>query len=318
MGNFKSINHYLCKTPSPLSGLALAIASLGLCWESIAKINGSAQVLGAILASFILISLFLKFLINPALLKQDLQHPIAGSVIPTLTMATMVVANTIGLYDLQIGQAVSWFAIILQLFFLTAFVFYRINSFNFKQILPSWFIPPIGLALAIVTHPGGLPTTLSNIFLVLGLLSYALLLPIVLYRLIFSGALDNNQKPIIAILATPASLLIITYLASVPQPNHLLFTVLLIVAILMTLYVYFAFISLLRLPFSPIYSALTFPLVVSAIALFKTSQLFLKEGIDMQWVSLTTQLANLELIIATVMVIYVTFRYLKNYWPSKY
>jgi tellurite resistance protein TehA-like permease len=317
MSNLKTINRYLCKVPSPLAGLALAIASLGLSWESIMKTNGSAQLAGSILASVILIPLFLKFLVNPSLLKQDLQHPVAGSVIPTLTMATMVVASTIGLYNLQIGKAVSWFAIILQLFFLIAFIFYRSKSFNFKQILPSWFIPPIGLTLAIVTHPTGLPTILNNIFLVLGLVSYLVLLPIVLYRLFFSGALDNNQKPIIAILATPASLLIVAYLAAVTETNLLLFNVLLFIAIIMTLYVYIAFINLLKLPFSPVYSAFTFPLVVGAIALFKSREVLLKEGIETHWISLITQLANIELIVATLMVIYVTFRYLKHFLSAK-
>jgi len=317
MNNLNRMNQFFCKIPSPLAGLALAIASLGLGWESIAHVNGAAQTFGALLASLILVPLFLKFIMNPAILKQELQHPVASSVIPTLTMATMVVANAIAHAYFQIGLAISWFAIILQLFFFGTFIFYRSKNFNFKQILPSWFIPPIGLALAIVTHPGGLPTTLSNIFLILGLLSYALLLPLVLYRLFFSGTLDNNLKPIITILATPASLLIVAYLVAAPEINSLLFGILLLVAILMTLYVYIVLPNLLRLPFSPTYSAFTFPLVVGAIALFKSAHQLLQEGIDIKWVSLITQLANIELIVATAMVIYVSFRFMKHLWLVK-
>jgi len=318
MKSLKSINHALCQVPSPLAGLALAIASLGLCWESIVMTQGIAQILGAILASLILIPLCLKFIFNPSLLKQELQHPVAGSVLPTLTMATMVVANAVAHSFLTIGQAISWLAIIVQLCFFVAFVFYRCTHFNVKQILPSWFIPPIGLALAIVTHPGGLPSILNDLILAFGLISYAILLPIVLYRLVFLGALDNNQKPIIAILATPASLLIVAYLASTAQPHFLLLMTLLIIAILMTLYVYIALINLLRLPFSPTYSAFTFPLVVGAIALYKSTQLLLKEGVETQWISFISQLANIELIIATVMVIYVSFRFIKHYYPTQH
>lgn len=316
MSNLTSINNTLCKIPSPLSGLALAIASLSLCWENVLHFNNTIQILGALLASLILIPLLLKFLFNPSLLKQDLQHPVAGSMIPTLAMAIMLVANALAFYFLQLAQIISWFAIFLHLYFLCAFIFYRSKSFNFKQILPSWFIPPIGLVLAIVMHPGGLSPFFTHILLVIGLVSYAILLPIVLYRLLFSGSLDNSQKPIITILATPASLLLVAYFASTTQPNELLFGILLGVAVLMTAYVYVAFINLLRLPFSPVYSAFTFPLVVGAIALFKTSQFLLKEGVDIKWVTLTTQLANIELLIASMMVLYVSFRYIQKFWPT--
>ena len=312
MNTLKTMNQFLCKIPSPLAGLALAIASLGLSWENVADLDGAAQGLGALLAGVILIPLFLKFIMNPVILKQELQHPVASSVIPTLTMATMVVANAISHIYFQLGLAISWFAIILQFCFFATFIFYRSKHFNLKQVLPSWFIPPIGLVLAIVTHPGGLPTILSNSILILGLLSYAVLLPIILYRLFSSDTLDNNLKPIITIIATPASLLIVAYLVAVSEIHLLLFGLLLFVAIVMTLYVYTILPSLLRLPFSPTYSAFTFPLVVGAIALFKSAQLLLQEGVDMKWVSLMIQLANIELIIATAMVIYVSFSFIKH------
>ena len=313
MSYFKSFNQFIANIPSPLAGLALAIASLGLCWDSVANLNGSVQIMAALVASCIILPLLLKFLFNPSLLKQELKHPVASSLIPTLPMAMMVVANAIALFSLQIGQIICWLALILHFFFLASFIFYRSKSFNFKQILPSWFIPPIGLVLAVVTHPGGLPPLFAKQLLLLGLISYAMLLPIILYRLLFSGPLDNNQKPILIILATPASLLLVGYLAITAQPTPLLFGVLLILAILMTLYAYIAFFKLLRLPFMLSYSAFTFPLVVGAIALFKTSHFLLKEGVSAQWIEAIKVLANIELIIASGMVIYVAFRFIQKF-----
>lgn len=308
-----TINSYLCKVPSQLSGLALALASLGLGWEHAIHTNGAAQIFGTILANFILILLFLKFIINPNMLVKELQHPIAGSIIPTLSMATMVVANTISLYSLHIGQAISWLAIILHVYFLAAFVWYQKKDATLKQALPNWFIPPIGVVLAIITHPGGLPTPLSYILLTLGLCSYTVLLPIILYRLLFLGPLDNHQKPTLVIFAAPASILAIAYLIVTPEINLLLFYTLIIIALCMTLYTYVTLIHLLKLPFSPAYSAFTFPLVVSAIALFKSDTFLLQEGSHIPWV----QLATIELILATAMVVYVTYGYLKYFRTIK-
>jgi len=313
MHYFKPLIQFIVKTPSPLAGLGLAIASLGLCWDSVANLNGMGQVTAALIASCIILPLLLKFLFTPSLLKQELQHPVAGSVIPTLPMATMVVANAIALYSLQAGQIISWLAIILHIIFLASFVFYRSKSFNIKQILPSWFIPPIGIVLAIVTHPGGLPTLFANLLLLFGLISYTILLPIILYRLLFSGPLDNGQKPILIILATPASLLLLAYFTVTTQANFFLVGLLLTIAILMTLYAYIAFFKLLRLPFMPSYTAFTFPLVAGAITLFKTQHFLLETGMSMQWAAAIEQLAYVELIIASAMVVYVALRFIQNF-----
>lgn len=307
------MNNYFCKVPTALSGLALAIASLGLCWDSVAELQGLGQTLGAILASCILLPIIFKFIFNPQLLKQDLQHSISSSVIPTIAMAMMVISNTIALYDFQLGVMLSWLAIGLHLYFFSYFIVYRSRHFEFEQILPSWFIPPIGMVLALITHPGGLPPMFIKPTLLFGLISYALLLPIILYRLRFSRPLMDSEKPILIILATPASLLLLVYISVVEQTNTFMVYLFLLLAVVMTFYAYFSFKKLLFLPFTPAYSAFTFPLVVGAIALFKTNQYLINEGGDVPWFYLINPLAYIELIVASIMVAYVSLRYVLRY-----
>ena len=315
--NLKNINSYLCNIPSALAGLALGIASLGFTWEGAANLHGIGQMFGAIVASCILLPLFFKFIFNPSLLKNDLKHPIGGSVAPTLAMATMVVANNIALYDLKIGQVISLLAIILHLCFFVLFIFYQSKNFKFKHILPSWFIPPIGLVITLIMYPGGINPPLAELILQFALICYALLLPIVLYRLMFSGTLCDHEKPIVVILATPASLLLVGYLATTAQGSYLMIAILASLALLMTLFAYFSFIKLLGLPFTPAYSVFTFPLVVGASALFKTSQFLLEDGFNRQVVVIIEQLAFVELVIATAMTIYVSLRYIGYFLASE-
>jgi exfoliative toxin A/B len=314
---FKNINANLSKIPSPLGGLALAIATLGLCWENTANLEGVGQLSGTIIACSILFPLFLKFLFNPHILKQELQHPIIGSIIPTSTMAVMVTANNISLFHFKVGQLLCLLAFFLHLCFLGYFIFYRSKNFQFKHILPSWFIPPIGLSLALIMYPGGVNPVFAELIFQFTLLSYVLLLPLVSYRLLFSEKLSDGEKPTLVILATPASLLLVGYFTLLTQPSYLMITTLSVLALLMTLFVYFAFIKLLRLPFTPAYSSFTFPLVVGAIALFKTSDFLLKEGFDIKLVEITMQLANIELMIATMMVGYVSFCYTLYFYRLK-
>jgi exfoliative toxin A/B len=312
ISKFNTINKCLSNIPSALAGLALGIASLGLCWENRSELNGSGQMFAAIVASCILLPLLFKFIFNPAILKQDLADHVGGGVAPTLAMAMMVVANNIAIYSLQLGKIISLLAIIIHLCFLVIFIFYRSKNFRFEHILPSWFIPPIGLVIALIMYPGGISHPLANLILKFGLICYALLLPVVLYRLLFGEKLCDHEKPILVILATPASLLLAGYFEITEQPSYLMIAILVPLAVTMTLFAYFSFSKLLRLPFTPAYSAFTFPLVVGATALFKTSQFLLKEG-NMQLSSIVEQLAYLELLIATAMVIYVSLRYMRYF-----
>ncbi|PKH02042.1 C4-dicarboxylate ABC transporter [Psychromonas sp. MB-3u-54] len=298
------------RTPSALAGLALGIASLGLCLENITLLQGIAQSVTALLASCLLLPLFCKFLFNPELLKQDLQHPLSGSLSPIIAMATMVIANNISVYYFQLGQWICAIALAWHFFLLVSFIYYRSKNFHFSQILPSWFIPPIGLVLTVLMFPGGLYPFLAEGLVYFGLVSYLLLLPVVLYRLIFFVLPSNNEKPIVVILATPASLLLLGYLSITDQPNYVLICLLGGVAMLMTIIVYMALIRLLRLPFTPAYSAFTFPLVVGAVALFKVTHFLSAHDVNRQFVNISETLAYGELTIATLMVIYVSSRYL--------
>ena len=309
MNRFKTINSYLNKMPIALSGLALAIASLSSIWDNFIGGDGQIQLLGSVVASCILMLLFFKYLFNVELLKRELQHPVAGSVAPTYTMAMMLVANNIATYYFKLGEILSFIAIFIHGYFFLCFVYYRIKDFTFSEMSPSWFIPPIGIVLAVTTFPGGLDIDFAQQLLYFGFISYAILLPLVLYRWFFLGTLSDGEKPFFVILATPPSLLLISYLEITTQANYLFVWGLVMFATLMTFCVYLALVKLVRLPFTPAYSAFTFPLVISAIALFKTKAFLLMEGFPTSLVSFTANFAAVQLVIASLIVGYVCVRY---------
>lgn len=313
MNRFKTINKHLCQVPLALSGLALAIASLTTILDDFSGSDGTIQLFGSVVASCILILLFFKFLFNVELLKRDLQHVVAGSVAPTYTMCMMLVANNIATYYFKLGEILSFIAIVAHGYFFVCFVYYRVKGFKFTEVSPSWFIPPVGLVLAVTTFPGGLGIVFAQQLLYFGFISYVILLPFVLYRVFFIGNLSDGEKPFFVILATPPSLLLISYLDITDQANYLFIWGLVMLAILMTICVYLALIKLVRLPFSPAYAAFTFPLVVSAIALFKTNTFLLNEGFPLPLVTFTARLAMFELVIASVIVAYVCIRYIQYF-----
>ncbi|GAB6264243.1 TDT family transporter [Photobacterium sp. R1] len=303
----------IASVPTPMAGLALAIASLGWCWENALPFHGLAQLGSAAVAALMLLGLAAKFALHPQLLWQDLKHPVVGSVVPTFSMAVMVVSHAIGPFAPTLGQGLWLCAVALHLIFLVCFVYHRFSGFSLHHMVPSWFVPPVGIIVADVTFPGGIMEPLAHGLLVFGLSAYALMLPVMLYRLIFGREVPDAAKPTIAILAAPASLSLAGYLTMAAQPSVLMVALLASIGLLMTLVIYLAFFRLLRLPFSPAYAAFTFPMVIGAMALYKTAHWMSTQPLLSDYAVQVQTLALAELFIATVVVGYVIVRYLTFY-----
>lgn len=304
--------------PTPMAGLALGIASLGWSWENMVPAQGVAQWTGAAIASILLIVLAFKFLWHGHLLRQDLAHPVVGSVVPTFAMATMVVSASLGHFYPMAGDALWLFAVGLHILFLVSFLYHRAQAFELHHMVPSWFVPPVGIIVADVSFSGNPElTTIAYACLVFGMLAYAVMLPMMIYRFIFTQEIPDAAKPTLAIMAAPASLSLAGYLTVVADPSPVIVALLFGIAVLMTAIIYLAFTRLLRLPFSPGYAAFTFPMVIGATALFKMAHWMENIGVAERYVAQVHWLASLELIVATIVVSYVAIRYLAFYQPHK-
>jgi exfoliative toxin A/B len=312
----RSIPNKLANVPTPMGGLALGIASVLWCWENFMPLNGAAQLAGALIGGVLLLVLCAKFILHPALLRQDLAHPIVGSVAPTFAMGIMVVSVTVCRFSLTAGAVLWCLAVVLHLVFLLVFSVHRSRRMALHHLIPSWFVPPVGIIVAAVSVPP--IAVLHSVALGLqyfGMLCYAVMLPLMLYRFIFTQGVVDAAKPTIAIMAAPASLSLAGYLTVSEHPSPLIVAVLLGIALLMTLLIYLAFFQLLRLPFSPGYAAFTFPMAIGATALFKATKQFANWGVSAKYVAQMQLLANIELLLASVIIAYVAMRYAYNYLP---
>lgn len=310
---FKAFRNRFYTLPTPLAGLALGIASLGLGLENALPLHSAGQTFGAMLALVLLLAIASKFLFHPGLLREELRHPVLGSVMPTFAMALMLVSNSFGTWSARLGEGLWIFAVCLHLILMLAFLYYRLKSFQLHQMVPSWFVPFVGIILAAVTVPDEKYHFFAYMLLVFGMCNYALLLPIMIYRLMFSLEVADAAKPTIAIMAAPASLSLVGYLNLVAEPSLLLCSLLLGIAILMTGVIYIAFFKLLRLPFSPGFASYTFPMAVGATALYKVSERLAAYPAAADYASQLGVLAVIEMVVATIIVVYVCIRYFIHY-----
>ncbi|EGR0668974.1 TDT family transporter [Vibrio vulnificus] len=299
--------------PTPMAGLALGIASLGWSWENLATLNGYGQWISAAIASGLLVILAIKFLFHRHLLQQDLAHPVVGSVVPTFAMGTMVVSNSLGHFFPVTGDVLWLVAVVLHIVFLVSFLYHRAQNFELHHMVPSWFVPPVGIIVADVSFSGNPALApIAHGALVFGMVAYAVMLPLMIYRFMFTHEVPDAAKPTMAIMAAPASLSLAGYLTVTAQPSPVIIALLFGIAVLMTAIIYLAFVKLLRLPFSPGYAAFTFPMVIGATALFKMANWMQQAGLSSHYVEQVRMLAGVELLVATVVVGYVAVQYFYN------
>lgn len=299
--------------PTPIAGLALGISSIGWCLENALPLNGLGQNIGAIIASVLLFAVASKFIFHFEVLLSDLKHPVVGSVVPTFTMGCMVVSKALGNLSMLAGEILWSLAVIVHLIFLAVFIYHRIQEIEMHHMVPSWFVPPVGIIVADIAVPNQAFMGVAYLLLIIGMLSYACMLPLMIYRFMFCHEVPDAAKPTIAIMAAPASLSLAGYLTVVPNPSLLVCALLFGIAILMTCVIYMSFFRLLKLPFSPGYAAFTFPMAIGATALYKLADLVSKYELVQNYSYQLYYLATFEAAVATLIITYVAIRYIFNY-----
>lgn len=313
---FKKISLFVYAVPTPLAGLALGIASLGLGLENSLSLQSIMQICSAFVSAVLTALVLTKYLLHPQLFRQDIAHPVVGSIIPTLAMAIMLQSKTVNLFFPSAAEAMWLMGICLHLFLLGCFLCTRVKDFRLHHMVPSWFVPFVGLGIAAITVPSVEYYDFAYVLMVIGGINYAFLLPVMYYRLIFLKKIEDAFKPTIAILAAPASLMLYSYLTLEAQPSLIIAALIFGIAVLMTVIVYFAFFYLLRLPFSPAFAAYTFPMAVGAGALLKLSEKLAEYPVFLEYSRQIRTLACAELAIATVVVGYVCFRFMIYYFRA--
>ncbi len=314
----RHLHHRVRGLPTPVAGLALGIASLGWCLENALPLHGVGQNAGALIAAVLLCAMAARFVLHPDTLTQDLKHPVVGSIVPTFAMAAMVVSKALGHFLPLAGQVLWLGAVVVHLIALAFFIYHRAQEPNLHHMVPSWFVPPVGIIVADVTCPSDAYTEFALILLAIGMVSYLIMLPMMIYRFMFRNEVPDAAKPTIAILAAPASLSLAGYLTVVKEPSMLICAVLLGIALLMTLVIYCAFFRLMRLPFSPGYAAFTFPMAIGATALYKMANLVSGYPHAAEYARQLHMMATAEAAIATLVIGYVSVRFIHNYLlPSR-
>jgi exfoliative toxin A/B len=253
-----------------MSGLALGAAALGnllLPYSPIAR-----AVCGAV-SAVLVIMITLRIAFDFQAVRAELKNPAILAVFPTFFMALMLLATYLKPYAAAPAKALWVAALVLQLLVSAVFLVRFVGAFKLAQVLPSWFLIFVGFVVASVTSPAFEAVALGRILAYAGMAGYVAILPVVVYRMVKAGDLPEPVLPTVVIFAAPPSLCLVGYLAVAPVKQVGVVYALLGMAAVSLLYVFTRLPRILTNRFCPSCSALTFPIVISAIA-FKQSSLF--------------------------------------------
>jgi len=228
-------------------------------------------------------------------------------------MGIILLATYIKPYHNVIAYVVWITGIILHITLVLFFTLKYVKNFNIKQVFPSWFIVYVGVAVAAVTGKAFNQTVGVYCFW-FAFICYLILLFVVCKRVFIVKEIPEPATPLTIIFAAPASLCLAGYLNVMDSKNLGLFWLLLLLSQGFYLFALVKLVGLLKLKFYPSYTAYTFPLVISALALKLSVTFMIAKNIS---VGILPILVKVEEFIAVVMVFYVLFRYLLHIGKQK-
>ncbi|MGL6259767.1 TDT family transporter [Vibrio sp. WXL103] len=300
--------------PTSQASLALGVIGLGQAWALyLPSVGGPAQPFLAAFGAFLLGPVLIKYLLHPRLYFNDIRHPLSGSLMAPMSMALLILCDYLALISPWIAYPLWMLAITLHLTNMLVFFSLQLRNFKMSNIVPSWFLYPVGMISSSLAGTQFGYNVFSVTLVEICITIYFFMLPLVLYRLVFEGMLPKRARPTLAIMAAPINLTLAAYLVNFDDPDPILTGALAGIAVTMTLLIYICYIRLMRLRFQPSIAAVTFPSVISAVAMYRLTDFFEHFHPHWHWLH---KFGFLELTIATVMVVWVILRYFTMYWPE--
>lgn len=262
----------------PISAFAVSMGVFGL---SLALRAGGFFVPATIVgfAGIALVTLLLATLAAQGIrhfdaLKAEWSHPVKLAFFPAASVSLLLMATFLRDMAPQVAEVIWLIAAAahgaLTIIVISAWIGHR--AFGPGQLSPAWFIPAVGNLAAPLAGVSLGYVELSWYFFAVGVLFWFVLLTLVFNRLIFHDPLPGKLKPTIVILIAPPMLAFLGWLqfngGTVDAPARVLINLGYFFMALVALQVP----SLLKLPFSLSFWALSFPLAAITVASFRFAE----------------------------------------------
>ena len=289
------------KIPIPISGLMLALFSLG---NLLNDLDPILKIACGSVASVFLALMILKIILYPSDIKNDFKNPVIASNSGTFSMSLMILSTYLVGFMPTIGYGIWICGIALHILLIIYFTYhFIIRDFDISNVYPTYWIVYVGITMAAITaHIHGLKET-GFIFFIFGFVSMIATVPLIIYRYYKHNEIPDVNKPLICISTAIFSILIVGYLNSVQNMSVGFLSVLYVIACICYIFAFYKLIEYRNLKFYPSFSAFTFPFVISALATKGVADVISNPALN--------YILTLETAISVIIVAYVLIRYIK-------
>lgn len=298
------MNNIIKKVPLPMAGLMLGLGATG---NLIMSYGSNYRNIFGILSAMVMFLLIIKAVSMPKSIREGFENPVVATVMPTFSMGIMILSTYLKAYSSSFALGMWFFGLALHCIFIIIVTKKYILNFNIKKVFPSYFIVYVGIVAGSVTAPIFNLFSLGQYIFWFGFITYLILLPIVIYRVLVVKEMPEPTIPTITIFSAPASLCLAGYLNSFQEKNVFIVGFLVALSLIMFISVMTYIPKMLRLKFYPSYSAFTFPFVITAIAMKGTNAFLLKSGTSIPYFK---GFVNLLELWTVAIVLYVLVRYI--------
>lgn len=305
------MKNILKKLPIPISGLMLGAAALGNLVRDYGDLYRNAL---GIVAGVIFLMLVAKIILFPKCVKEGLDNPVVGGVMATFPMGMMILSTYLVPYSKSLAFGLWIAGIAVHVALIVAFSLRYLLKFNIKKVFTTYYIMYVGIVAGSVSAPAHNMFALGEGLFWFGFAAYILLLPFVLYRIFVVKEIPAPALPTLVVQAAPGSLCLAGYLSAFQEKSAVMVAVLLVLASVNILLALAYLPKLIAGKFVPAFSAFTFPIVISGIAIKMANGFYVKSGNP---VAFLKPAATALVVLSSLIVLFVLLSYIKFMFVSE-
>lgn len=280
--------------------LSNVFASLGFVW---------VRHLTMWAAALVVLCYLVKIVRYPDICLKEYQNTVPASLYAGLTMVLMILGSYLYEYQPGIGKAVWFTGLLIHAVHILVFTSRNVvKNRNIDTFVPSWFVTYNGIMVSCVVGGVMNETGILTVVVYYGIAIYALLIPMMVYRLV-KYEVKVGMVHTLAIVLAPCSLCVVSYLNIIAEPQFGLVTALYLCVLLSLLFVISRLPKFFSHPFSPAFAGLTFPMAIGIVASTKMSGYLAQNGME-GMAETVKQVSGIQIYITTAIIGFVLF----NFW----
>lgn len=302
-----SITERIQRLPVPVLPTMVGAATLsnvfaGMGYEGVRHIT--------MLVSTIVILVYLaKICLYPKVFLQEYGNVVLASLYAGFTMLLMILGSYYFAYSEVLGRTIWYIGVCLHALHIIVFSIRNVLlTRNIDTFVPSWFVTYNGILVACVVGGGIGNQTLLNIIAHYGIIIYAILIPIMVWRLAkheIKAGMFHTQ----AIVLAPCSLCTVSYITAVTNPVPAIIYALYACVLLSLLFVISKLPKFFAVSFTPAFAGLTFPMAIGIVASLRMAGYVAITNEKLAFY--ITQINGVQIYLTTAIVGFVLFNFMR-------